>query len=154
MSELPSPQLFPEEPREAERPRAGDQPRPAGFWVRALAMMIDGVILAIVGTPLVYLYFNDLVAYQLTSWIVSFSYFALLQPRMGGSFGKKAMGLRLVSEDLGPVTPGQGILRYFMSMVSGMFLFLGYLWVVFDERKQSWHDKVARTLVVRAPVSG
>jgi uncharacterized RDD family membrane protein YckC len=28
---------------------------------------------------------------------------------------------------------------------------LGFLWIVFDEEKQSWHDKVAGTVVVHAP---
>ena len=28
---------------------------------------------------------------------------------------------------------------------------LGFLWVVFDPEKQSWHDKIAGTTVVRLP---
>jgi uncharacterized RDD family membrane protein YckC len=31
--------------------------------------------------------------------------------------------------------------------VSGIF-FLGYLWILVDDRRQGWHDKLARTLVV------
>jgi hypothetical protein len=36
------------------------------------------------------------------------------------------------------------------SLVSALFLWLGYLWIAVDWRKQGWHDKIAATLVVRA----
>jgi len=28
---------------------------------------------------------------------------------------------------------------------------LGFIWVAFDQEKQSWHDKIAGTVVVRVP---
>jgi uncharacterized RDD family membrane protein YckC len=28
-------------------------------------------------------------------------------------------------------------------------LFIGLIWVAFDKKKQSWHDKLAGTVVVR-----
>jgi uncharacterized RDD family membrane protein YckC len=31
------------------------------------------------------------------------------------------------------------------------FLFVGLLWVAFDDEKQSWHDKIAGTTVVIVP---
>ncbi len=33
--------------------------------------------------------------------------------------------------------------------ISGLFFFLGYLWMVWDDKKQTWHDKIANTIVVR-----
>jgi uncharacterized RDD family membrane protein YckC len=41
------------------------------------------------------------------------------------------------------------LIRYFASILSALILGLGYFWVVFDGRKQSWHDKFAGTVVVR-----
>ena len=40
-------------------------------------------------------------------------------------------------------------LRWVGSLVSGIFLFLGFIWITVDSRKQGWHDKIAATLVVR-----
>ena len=44
---------------------------------------------------------------------------------------------------------GQLIGRYFGYYVSTIPLFLGFVWVAFDPRKQGWHDKLAGTVVVR-----
>jgi len=34
--------------------------------------------------------------------------------------------------------------------LSGAVFYLGFIWVAFDDKKQGWHDKIARTFVVRA----
>ncbi len=44
---------------------------------------------------------------------------------------------------------GQLVLRYLGYYVSAIPFGLGFLWVAFDPRKQGWHDKIARTVVVR-----
>ena len=36
----------------------------------------------------------------------------------------------------------------FLSLVAAG---LGFIWVAFDDEKQSWHDKIAGTTVVRVP---
>ncbi len=48
------------------------------------------------------------------------------------------------------MTFGVAFLRWVGSLISGLFLWLGYLWIAIDGRKQGWHDKIAATLVVRA----
>ena len=40
--------------------------------------------------------------------------------------------------------------RAAMKLVSGAVLGLGYLWMLWDAEKQTWHDKVAKTYVVKA----
>ena len=47
-----------------------------------------------------------------------------------------------------PASPLQCIVRYLGYFVSALPLGLGFIWVAFDKRKQGWHDKIARTLVV------
>lgn len=69
----------------------------------------------------------------------------------GQTPGKKLMGLRVVNEQDGKL-PGFG--RMFVReipgrIVSGLICGLGYLWAVFDKDGQCWHDKIARTVVVR-----
>jgi len=43
-----------------------------------------------------------------------------------------------------PCLPAMG--RY---LISKLALYLGFIWIAFDRRKQGWHDKIAGTVVVR-----
>jgi uncharacterized RDD family membrane protein YckC len=67
-----------------------------------------------------------------------------------GTPGKLVLGLRIVDADTGGVpTVGRFVLRYLGYLVSAIPLGLGYLWAIWDPRRQGWHDKMAGTLVVR-----
>ena len=69
---------------------------------------------------------------------------------LGASPGKLMLGLRIVDEPTGGrPTAWQCIGRYLMALVAVLCAGLGYLWIVIDPRRQGWHDKVVRTLVVR-----
>jgi uncharacterized RDD family membrane protein YckC len=64
--------------------------------------------------------------------------------------GKMVLGLRIVDAETGGVPPiGRLVLRYVGYLVSALPLGLGYLWAIWDSRRQGWHDKMAGTLVVR-----
>ncbi|HET7314875.1 RDD family protein [Salinisphaera sp.] len=66
--------------------------------------------------------------------------------------GKMAIRARVVDARSGErLAPGQSILRYLGYYVSTIPLGLGLIWVGIDPRKQGWHDKLARTVVVRRP---
>lgn len=68
----------------------------------------------------------------------------------GWSPGKSTTGIRAVRLDGRRAGIVHGLVRYSMRTV-GMFAFgLGYLWAIWDERNQTWHDKFAGTVVVRA----
>jgi len=45
---------------------------------------------------------------------------------------------------------GRLALRYLGYYVSTIVLFLGFFWVAWDKKKQGWHDKMARTVVIKA----
>ena len=63
----------------------------------------------------------------------------------------KMLGLRMVrSADGGPVSMGQGIGRLLGYIISGVVLYLGFLWILFDGKHQGWHDKLAGTVVISA----
>ena len=69
---------------------------------------------------------------------------------LGASPGKLMLGLRIVDEPTGGrPTAWQCIGRYVMALVAVLCAGLGYLWIAIDPRRQGWHDKVVRTLVVR-----
>jgi uncharacterized RDD family membrane protein YckC len=64
--------------------------------------------------------------------------------------GKMLIGARIVDAKTGGhPTTRQLIVRYLGYYVSIFGLFLGFVWVAFDPRKQGWHDKMAGTVVVR-----
>ena len=69
---------------------------------------------------------------------------------LGGTLGKRAVGIRVVDERTGDVPGfGSGFIRTLVSIGSGLALGLGYLWAAWDDKGQTWHDKAAGTLVVR-----
>ena len=48
------------------------------------------------------------------------------------------------------VGPGRAIGRYFAKFLSGLVIGLGYFWMLWDPKKQTWHDKLVNTVVVKA----
>ena len=57
------------------------------------------------------------------------------------------MGIRVVCTDGTRVRFGNAIRRQIGYFISAT-LFLGYLWILVDNRRQGWHDKLAGTMVV------
>lgn len=70
----------------------------------------------------------------------------------GQTLGKKALDIRVVDATTGgPIGGGRALGRYlFKAFISGNICFLGYLWMLWDRRKQTWHDKVVTSVVVKA----
>jgi uncharacterized RDD family membrane protein YckC len=48
----------------------------------------------------------------------------------------------------GAPTLARLVTRYLAYLVSALPLFLGFVWIAIDRRRQGWHDKIARTMVV------
>jgi uncharacterized RDD family membrane protein YckC len=67
----------------------------------------------------------------------------------GQTPGKIALRIRIVGVDGRPIGIGRAIGRYSGYIASAVFIFIGYLMIGFDRRKQGLHDKIARTYVVR-----
>jgi uncharacterized RDD family membrane protein YckC len=64
--------------------------------------------------------------------------------------GKLAVGEQVVNQ-LNGQYPGFGrmVLREVIGKsVSGLFFGMGYLWAIWDKDNQTWHDKIARTVVI------
>jgi uncharacterized RDD family membrane protein YckC len=60
------------------------------------------------------------------------------------------MGLKVVMADGdGLVSAGTGILLYIGYIISGIPLFLSYLWAIWDPKHEAWHDKMAGTKVIK-----
>jgi uncharacterized RDD family membrane protein YckC len=73
------------------------------------------------------------------------------QGTTGQSIGKQWLGIRLVGAQTGrPVGFGLAFARQLAHILDGIPFYLGYLWPLWDERRQTFADKVCSTLVVRA----
>ena len=69
----------------------------------------------------------------------------------GQSWGHKAMGIRIVGSDTGQsISAGKVFARQICRIFSQLFCLLGYFWMLWDPRKQTWHDKMVGTVVVKA----
>ncbi len=91
----------------------------------------------------------DVVAWVWFLWNLTY-----LVGRNGQSWGRKVAGLKVVNSDGASIGFWRALGRnLFAAFVSAPFLYLGFLWVIWDGQKQAWHDKVFRTYVVRR-VSG
>jgi uncharacterized RDD family membrane protein YckC len=68
----------------------------------------------------------------------------------GASIGKKALGLRLIGEQTGqPLGAGGAFLRDLAHFVDGIICYIGYLFPLWDAKKQTLADKIVKTVVVK-----
>jgi uncharacterized RDD family membrane protein YckC len=137
----------------------------AGFWIRVWASVIDTVIVGVLTFPLLtaiygkdYWDSTDFIqgpADFLISWVLPAIAVIWFWMARQATPGKMAIGSRIVDANTGN-KPGttQLIVRYLGYFVSLIPLGLGIFWVAFDARKQGWHDKLARTVVVRKKGGG
>jgi uncharacterized RDD family membrane protein YckC len=120
----------------------------AGFWRRFAAAFIDGVLLGIVSFILQAILGRAGSGLTLLLGIVYYTYF---HGSTGQTPGDAALSIRIVDKDGGgSIGYGRAFVRWLVSIVSGIVLLLGYLWMLWDGEKQTWHDKAANAVVVPA----
>ncbi len=131
----------------------------AGFWIRVLASLIDTVILLVLSSVCLGLFYgmrtiDQLLAQQnpwvsLLNWVLPIALTVFFWVRYLGTPGKLLLGLHVVDAETGaPLRTPQAIGRYLGYYVSLLALGLGFIWVAFDSRKQGFHDKLAGTVVI------
>ena len=75
---------------------------------------------------------------------------------LGQTPGKMLTGVRIVRIDGQPLTVRRALLRFFGYWLSAIPLGIGFFWVLVDDQRQCWHDKLAGTCVVydsRSPLT-
>jgi uncharacterized RDD family membrane protein YckC len=118
------------------------------FWERFGAALLDGIILAVPNFILQYMIGDT--GGSLVSIFLGWLYFAILESGEGqATLGKKALGLKVTDLNGGRISFGQATGRFFGKYLSMLILFIGYLMMLWDDRKQTLHDKMAGTLVVK-----
>ena len=121
----------------------------AGFWQRFAAYLLDLILLTIVSVVVVLILGNSAAANIITT-LIGLAYFVYFEGGpTGQTLGKRALNIRVI--DLragGPIGYGRAIVRYLVRIVSFLVVLLGYLWMIWDREKQTWHDKAAGSVVV------
>ncbi len=134
-----------------------DAVRYGGFWPRLLAQIIDllwllplSAVLSVIGSMVNGGEVSDAGEFMLN--LIGALIVLLFWAERQGTPGKLVLGLKIVDlETGGTPTIGRLVLRYVGYLVSALPLGLGYLWVIWDPRRQGWHDKMAGTAVIRDP---
>ncbi len=121
----------------------------AGFWIRFGGSFIDGIVLGIVSTVLRVALKGG--TGQALGAAVDLVYFTLLIGGRGQTLGMMMCGIRVISRESGAsIGYGRALVRCLVSIVSYVVILLGYLWMLWDGEKQTWHDKAAGSVVVPA----
>ena len=128
-----------------------------GFWIRLLAIIIDGIVIGLVGgifsSTVVTTGPNggNVVVQQGPSGLLSLLYYVFFWSTYGGgqTLGMRVLKLKVVKTDGTMLDLVGAFIRYVGFVISAIALGIGFIWAAFDANKQGWHDKIAGTYVVR-----
>ncbi|WP_201353869.1 RDD family protein [Hydrogenimonas urashimensis] len=148
-----------DEPIENRLRKSGLQPAPLGR--RSVAFAIDDMLISIIfiillwqpismaqGPQEVAAVINSVWLLIATAHIIYHTWFVW---QYGATLGKIAM--KMVVVETGTMQRPRfsvAFNRAIFRVISGMVFYLGFAWAFFDPLRQTWHDKVASTLVVDA----
>lgn len=133
----PPPSAPPVSPTNVE---LNSQPR-AGFWIRMGALALDALIVGVVANwlePDGHLFLVALAGYGALMWKLK-----------GTTVGGIVCNLRVVRTDGRDIEWETAIVRALGCFLSLIPAGLGFIWMAFDNNRQTWHDKIAGTVVVR-----
>ncbi|HUL55339.1 MAG TPA: RDD family protein [Opitutaceae bacterium] len=116
----------------------------AGFWIRLAASLLDFILILVVA----------LMIHIGSVFLLLFAaYCVVLWALRGTTIGGIICGLKVVRLDDRTVDWSVAIVRALAACLSLAVVGLGFIWVAFDDQRQSWHDKIAGTTIVKVPKS-
>ena len=139
--------------------------RPAGFWIRVLAAVIDTAFLVLANLLLVAIWPGEVPAQDspfeiIWTWqdsvslVIGAAYHTLALSMFSTTIGKRVVGIYVLRPDGSKVGVGRAFARYLATWLSGFLLFAGYLMVAFRQDKRGLHDLICDTVVVFPPDRG
>lgn len=116
-----------------------------GFQRRLAAFAIDALLAFVVIAPLALFGLRGFVVEALVPALAVLAFWRAC----GATPGKLALGAKIVDARTGGAPTLLALAaRYAAYFLSMLPFFLGFAWIAIDRRKQGWHDKIARTVVV------
>ena len=126
----------------------------AGFCLRFIANICDGIMVSIISIPFAIISASTTGTTaslsQAAQFVVSFFVLAYWVGTQGGSPLRRKLGVFILDQDDGSfIGQRRAVQRIMMSWVSGIVFLLGYLAMLRHPQSQTWHDRVARSVVVK-----
>ncbi len=123
----------------------------AGFLRRLIAMLIDAFFTGILGGILGFFTGRDMVISLSVSTVVGIIYTAIFDSsELMGTPGKAMLGIAVVTEkDQNRISFQSAILRFLCKYLSSVVFLIGYLIQPFTEKRQTFHDIVTNTVVIK-----
>jgi len=140
--------------------------RYAGFLIRLLAYSIDMMIVFLIallftfvsmsiigmqaasGSDLVSMINSIYLPYMVIEMLVEAVYFTYFHAITGQTVGKRICGIRVLSSNGNTLGLRRALIRFCGYVLGRFMLYCGFVWIVFDRRKQGWHDKMAGSYVM------
>jgi uncharacterized RDD family membrane protein YckC/cytoskeletal protein CcmA (bactofilin family) len=122
----------------------------AGFWIRFAAVVLDAIMVGIVCGM-----FQGMLGWLFRAtgsfplWFAIYN--VIMWATKGTTIGGIICGLKVVRIDDRPLDWSVALVRALGAFLSLAVAGLGFIWVAFDDDKQSWHDKIAGTTIVKVP---
>jgi uncharacterized RDD family membrane protein YckC len=132
----------------------------AGFLIRFVASVIDGIIFNIlfvamnqifIGKSAVASPVKALAFVLLYQMMISFLIYCLPLYYNGQTLGKKLLKIKVIPVDGQKMLSMNQILKreWLGKFLSLIVFMIGFIWAKFDKKSQAWHDKIAKTYVVK-----
>ena len=126
----------------------------AGFWLRFVANICDGIMVSVISIPFAIITASTTGTTaslsQAAQFVVSFFVLAYWVGTQGGSPLRRKLGVFILDQDNGSfIGQRRAVQRIMMSWVSGIVFLLGYLAMLRHPQSQTWHDRVAHSVVVK-----
>ncbi len=121
--------------------------RPAGFWIRAGAFLIDVIFLALVAIAVEFVVGE--IPRIFSDGMLGMFYFSSCHGVWGQTLGKKIFKIRVVTVEGLPISMNKALLRAFATILSQLTLGIGYLMAGLRSDKRALHDLLVKTCVVR-----
>lgn len=137
----------------------------AGFWRRLLAFILDSFLFGAVVAPFLVLIYGRDYFYWSSEQTGMFAIYGIadfllttLLPvvliisfwiKLSATPGKLLLDCKVVDANtLQPISRKKAVIRCLAYLASALPIYLGFVWIAFDKRKQGLHDKLADTLVL------
>ena len=118
----------------------------AGFWQRFLAGIIDSIILIFIEVILIFIPIIGWILSLFVTWL----YFAIQHSSTKqATFGMRALGIKITNENHGKIGFWRATGNFYLTVISALLVFIGFLMIAFTSRKQGFHNLISRTLCIK-----